>query len=775
LKFRTKLILLTSLILLAGMLLTALIALLGINNLSGLALKEVEKGLVAANQEYFVNYSKANTLRTNVLLNEAVNEVQLLGDLAQKLEDNKDNLGELSNNPLLKDDLHLNPATGAYQSPANAASVASVLPYALDQNGQVRPEVLAALRQTSLFNLFLPLAEKNGLEKGQVLYFGPPDAPYVRSAPWNDYAGQTAKNFPADYRTKNLWDYSPGLIQSWEKKATQPGFKIDSPDLITLFAPSDGENEGLQMRFLRPIWNADRIRVRGAIGLDLALGQIVKPVDQVQIAKSGFAFLVQDDGRMVLKDDAQMNLLGFSGPVQDRPNLKTSRQPDIAGLSLPQDDKIIFKEIKLNGNRYYTVLSQLSPLNFFSDKQAGIGRGAWILGFIVPREELLASWYATEKTINDGTGNIIVFTLLASLVGLVVVAGVAYVLSNRTTRSLVALSNGAKQLQQKNYQTRVEIKSQDEFGQLGQAFNSMAAEIASYTANLEDLVRQRTAQLEAANQEINQLNEQLKSENVRLKAELEITRRLQQMILPKETELAAIHDLEIVGFMEPAEEVGGDYYDVLQQNGRVKIGIGDVTGHGLESGVLMIMVQTAIRTLLANKVTEPSDYLSVVNEAIYDNVQRMSSDKNLTLSLLDYKDGVLSLSGQHEDMIVVRADGTLEVINTLELGFPVGLTDDIASFVSQTQIRLNPEDVVVLYTDGITEAENPAKALYGFERLCQIVIANHHQSAEEIRNAIIEDLKDYIDVQKVYDDITLLVIKRKTAEVEQEQKELALA
>ena len=98
--------------------------------------------------------------------------------------------------------------------------------------------------------------------------------------------------------------------------------------------------------------------------------------------------------------------------------------------------------------------------------------------------------------------------------------------------------------------------------------------------------------LAEANQQITNLNQQLQAENSRLSAELEITHKLQTMLLPKEKELNLIDDLEIAGFMQPAEEVGGDYYDVLQHNqNRVTIGIGDVTGHGLESGVLMLMVQ----------------------------------------------------------------------------------------------------------------------------------------------------------------------------------------
>jgi sigma-B regulation protein RsbU (phosphoserine phosphatase) len=213
--------------------------------------------------------------------------------------------------------------------------------------------------------------------------------------------------------------------------------------------------------------------------------------------------------------------------------------------------------------------------------------------------------------------------------------------------------------------------------------------------------------------------------------------------------------------MEPADEVGGDYYDVLQQNGRIKIGIGDVTGHGLESGVIMIMVQTAIRALLINGETDPVKFLSTVNQTIYKNIQRMNSDKNLSLILMDYHNHVLNLSGQHESVILIRADGGIEIIDTDALGFPIGLTDEISEFIFELNINLNLEDLVVLYTDGITEAENASKEIYGIGRLIQVISKSHQKSVNQIRELVIADVREFIGSSKVYDDITLVVLKRK--------------
>jgi PAS domain S-box-containing protein len=259
--------------------------------------------------------------------------------------------------------------------------------------------------------------------------------------------------------------------------------------------------------------------------------------------------------------------------------------------------------------------------------------------------------------------------------------------------------------------------------------------------------------------EINRLHDQLKEENTRMTAELDVTQRLQQMMLPREEDMRYIAGLDISGSMEPAAEVGGDYYDVVSKNGSVTFGIGDVTGHGLESGVIAIMVQTAVRTLLASGPYESRKFFEVLNHVIYDNVHRMHCDRNLTLSLLHYQDRLVTISGQHEEILVVRANGVLERHDTLNLGFPLGLEEDISSFIGEAKIPLRPGDVMVAYTDGITEAMNCAGVTFGIERLSEAVRSSHGQPAGAIREAVLSSLREYIGGQHLLDDVSLLVIK----------------
>nr|WP_283755309.1 PP2C family protein-serine/threonine phosphatase [Roseofilum acuticapitatum] len=273
-------------------------------------------------------------------------------------------------------------------------------------------------------------------------------------------------------------------------------------------------------------------------------------------------------------------------------------------------------------------------------------------------------------------------------------------------------------------------------------------------------LQEKTTELAAANQEIDHLNQQLKSENIRLSAELEILQEMQQLILPKPEDLASIQELDISGYMQPADEVGGDYYDVICMDGVITIAIGDVTGHGLESGILMLMTQTAVVTLKEIKEHDPIRFLDLLNRTIYNNVQRMKIDKNLTLSILNYADGQLTVSGQHEEIIVVRQGGKIERIDTMDLGLPIGLDHNISEFISYTRVELNSGDGIVLYTDGITEARNGSNQRYGIEQLCQIISQNWHYNSHQIQEAVIKDLQQFIGEEKVWDDITLVVLKQ---------------
>jgi len=285
------------------------------------------------------------------------------------------------------------------------------------------------------------------------------------------------------------------------------------------------------------------------------------------------------------------------------------------------------------------------------------------------------------------------------------------------------------------------------------ALNNALFDLKEANEDLEERVKNRTAALMAS-----------KSENIRMTAELDLGRHLQEVILPNKKELRQNKHLDISVFIEPADEMGGDYYDVLNVNDHTYIGIGDVTGHGLESGIIMLMTQSAVKTQIAGDNIQIESVLSHVNKTIFENVQRMDSAKHLSLVLLDYyregSQGKLKVCGQHETVFVVRADGGIKEVDTDKLGFPIGLIDSIKMFIGSERLTLNQDDILVLYTDGITEAENIQKEFYGIRRLKDKVFEFKDESAEVIKTEVIRDLYAFIGKQKIYDDITLLIMKQ---------------
>jgi sigma-B regulation protein RsbU (phosphoserine phosphatase) len=775
-KYRTKLMIFTGCGLLVSVGLVWIITLVSINQLGSAVNQNVETGLTEASREYFSNYIKVNASRTDLQLNQAVADVQTLAGVAQTLEDHKTEFAPLfeaaSQLDFFQDKLEYNQTGGWFQSDPDRLSAVSLLPYLLGPDGQPKPEVLQAVRQSSLLNLFFPLVQKYSLDNVRVNFVAAPDVAYIRTTPWNDYAGGVARTNPKVYRTTNLWNYQPpGVLQTWRTWAKDPTVKNALSSQVTFSTPYRDTSTGkLIMTVFHPIWSADRQSVSGSVSINLSLDQIAQLVESVKLAGTGFAFLAQSDGNVLAvtpAGEAKLGLTTRTGSINGYQGLNrylnSSQYDSVASLALPTGSAPVSTEITINGQVNEVMLLRLSPLNFIADPTKGIKTSAWVMGFIAPKEELLTALRQTQATVQENTNRILFFSALAGFLTLAVVVALLYWFSGRLTGSLANLTGAARQVQAQSYDLKLDIKSKDEFSQLGRAFEQMALEIKQYTTNLEALVSRRTQELEKANQEISFLNKQLSEENLRMRADLEVTRRIQQMILPRDQELKKVSDLDIATYMEPADEVSGDYYDVFQENGLVKIGIGDVTGHGLESGILMVMVQTVIRTLLASRQIAPGDYLSITNSVVFNNMRRINSEKNLSLLLIDYQDNNLYLRGQHEEVVVVRHDGRLELINTLDLGFIIGLEPNIDEFLSQTSVRLDGGDMVLLYTDGVTEAENAEGRQYGLERLCQVVLANHLLSAAQVKDRVIADLHAFIGDGEVLDDITILIFKQKQA------------
>jgi serine phosphatase RsbU (regulator of sigma subunit) len=233
------------------------------------------------------------------------------------------------------------------------------------------------------------------------------------------------------------------------------------------------------------------------------------------------------------------------------------------------------------------------------------------------------------------------------------------------------------------------------------------------------------------------------------------------MVLPSENEISQAGELDIACIMRTATEVGGDYYDIIKLENQLLIGIGDVTGHGLTSGLVMLMAQTAIRALTEFKKASPNEYLTVLNRVLYANISRIKEDRSMTLMLMSYNNNKFVISGQHESIIICRKNGEIEVTDTVDSGFYVGMTPVTPLPFKSAEIRLEKDDVLFLYTDGVTEAEDSRKRQFGMENLCLTLKKYHNLPAEKIKTKFMKDLYNYMGETEIYDDISLVVIKQK--------------
>jgi sigma-B regulation protein RsbU (phosphoserine phosphatase) len=211
--------------------------------------------------------------------------------------------------------------------------------------------------------------------------------------------------------------------------------------------------------------------------------------------------------------------------------------------------------------------------------------------------------------------------------------------------------------------------------------------------------------------------------------------------------------------MQPATEVGGDYYDIIPVAGGAWIGIGDVAGHGLPTGLVMLMLQATLSGVVRTAPSAlPSDILCTANAVLFENIRdRMEQDEYVTLTLLHFtNDGRMTFAGAHEDILIYRASrGEVEIVQTP--GTWLAAARDLRGKLGDSRCDLEPNDVVLLYTDGITEARRADGEFFGLERLVATLARLGRAPVQEIRDAILEEVRAFMLAQQ--DDITVVVIR----------------
>jgi sigma-B regulation protein RsbU (phosphoserine phosphatase) len=243
----------------------------------------------------------------------------------------------------------------------------------------------------------------------------------------------------------------------------------------------------------------------------------------------------------------------------------------------------------------------------------------------------------------------------------------------------------------------------------------------------------------------------------RINEELDLAWQIQAGFLPQD--LPEIPGWQLTATLKPSRETSGDFYDLIPlPGGRLGILVADVSGKGMGAALFMVLSRTLIRTYAAQHHSEPAAVLVAANSRI---VADIHTDQFVTAfyGILDTTSGRMTYcNAGHNPPYLFSAQSGSAVQELRRTGMPLGVFAD-ARWESKT-VWLTPGDTLILYSDGITEAHDVQKGLFGEERLLQAALANLGHSAGEIQSSVMAQVSEFAGDAPQFDDITLAVLIR---------------
>ena len=263
-------------------------------------------------------------------------------------------------------------------------------------------------------------------------------------------------------------------------------------------------------------------------------------------------------------------------------------------------------------------------------------------------------------------------------------------------------------------------------------------------------------ELIATNRRLERSRSELKSARDALWGEMEVAKRIQTSLLPEDR---TVGSYRVAARMVPAAEVGGDYYDIVDAgDGRHWVAIGDVSGHGVESGLVMMMTQTSILSLVReNPALGPAQVFREVNGVLTENISRLRASRYMTLNVVRLEDEGFTVAGKHQDVLVWRR-ATRRVETIVNDGCWIGIVPDTGAYARDLFVPLGDGDVALFFTDGATEAMNSAGEMYGEERLAAAFAGVAERPLQLALDTLFADIGAFRAEQD--DDVTMLVVRK---------------
>ncbi len=449
-------------------------------------------------------------------------------------------------------------------------------------------------------------------------------------------------------------------------------------------------------------------KVRGVVVADVSLDWLTELVGSIKVLKTGYSFLLSKNGTMLTHPEKEliMNETIFSiAESQNNPTLREIGRRMVRGES---------------GFTPYTTISGVKSWLCY----APVSSTGWTLAVVFPEAELFAE--VRSLTITVG---------LIGLAGILLLAAAVALIARSITTPLHVLAEATEEIASGNFEVELPpVRSRDEVGKLTQAFISMNKSLKEYIRNLTET----TAAKE------------------RIESELKVATDIQASLLPRL--FPAFPDrpeFDIYATMDPAKEVGGDFYDFffIDDNNLCFL-IADVADKGVPAALYMMVAKTLLKSE-GQRLGEPDQILDCVNNILaMDNESCMFA--TVFCAILDTRNGEVRFANAgHNPPLLIDAQGIRYL--TLKAGFVLGPMED--SVYETERLTLQPGDTLFLYTDGVTEATNLECELYGESQLLNDLQRGAKDEPAEMIHNIRAQITKHANGAPQSDDVTMVAIK----------------
>lgn len=474
----------------------------------------------------------------------------------------------------------------------------------------------------------------------------------------------------------------------------------------------EGGGETLMSTFSVPFYRQDKggRAFSGIVTADVQLDHLTRLVSACTILKGGHSFLLSRTGRIVAhanRDYIQKETI-FS--IADRTGNASLRE---LGRRMVRGDEGFF--------RYYSPYTRKMSWACF----APVKNNGWSVGLSYPEEEVLSDIRALRLRANA-----------AGAISLLLLLGVTAWLSHRVTRPIRLLARHTTEIARGNLDASFPIvPTRDEIGDLSRSFETMRRELKEYIANLASSTAARE----------------------RMESELKIARQIQGSFLPHRFPPRSVErPVELHARLEPALDVGGDCHDFFMTDAHhLFITVSDVSGKGVPAALFMAVSKTLIKGI-AELGLPPAKVLERVNgELAIEN--ELCMFVTVIAAALDLRTGRLAYANAgHPSALMARRGEPVTWLELPRAGL-MGITPDFACPPAETQLR--DGDLVVFYSDGVTEAMNPDRTLFGEERLQQIVERHREAPPPLLVDEIFRAVREFTRGAPQSDDITVLAFR----------------